>query len=56
MKILIVEDKKKPAQIVKKGLEKNAFTVDLSLDGEEGLHKLLIHTVRGAGNVRGGDR
>jgi len=38
MKILIVEDEQKLARILKKGLEENDFTVDLSFDGEEGLH------------------
>lgn len=38
MKILIVEDEKKLAEPLKKGLEENAFVVDLSFDGEEGLY------------------
>ncbi len=38
MKILIVEDEKKLAEILKKGLEENSFSVDLSFDGEEGLY------------------
>ncbi len=38
MKILIIEDEQKLARILKKGLEENDFTVDLSFDGEEGLH------------------
>ena len=38
MKILIVEDAKRLAAILKKGLEENSFTVDLCLDGEEGLY------------------
>ena len=38
MKILIIEDEKTLARVVKKGLEENDFTVDLSFDGEEGLH------------------
>ncbi len=37
MKILIVEDEKNLAEILKKGLEDNSFSVDLSFDGEEGL-------------------
>jgi len=38
MKILIIEDEKKLAQLMKKGLEENSFTVDISFDGEEGKH------------------
>lgn len=38
MKILIIEDEKRLAGIIKQGLEENAFAVDLSHDGEEGLH------------------
>lgn len=38
MKILVIEDEKKLARLVKKGLEENDFIVDLSFDGEEGLH------------------
>ncbi len=38
MKILIIEDEKRLAGIIKQGLQENAFAVDLSHDGEEGLH------------------
>jgi len=38
MKILIIEDEKRLAAVLKKGLEENAFTVDMSHDGEEGLY------------------
>jgi DNA-binding response OmpR family regulator len=38
MKVMIIEDEQKLARILKKGLEENDFTVDLSFDGEEGLH------------------
>ncbi len=38
MKILIVEDEERLAGILKQGFEENAFTVDLSYDGEEGLY------------------
>jgi DNA-binding response OmpR family regulator len=38
MKILIIEDEKGLARLIKKGLEENYFTVDLSFDGVEGLH------------------
>lgn len=37
MKILIVEDEKKIAQAVAKGLSKFGMSVDLAFDGEEGL-------------------
>lgn len=37
MRILIVEDEKKVAQFLKKGFQAEAFTVDLALDGQEGL-------------------
>ncbi len=38
MRILIIEDEKNLANILKKGLEENSFTVELSFDGEEGLY------------------
>ncbi len=38
MRILIIEDEKNLAQILKKGLEENGFTAEVSLDGEEGLY------------------
>lgn len=38
MKILIIEDEKKLAEILKKGFEEHPFVVDLSFDGEEGLY------------------
>lgn len=38
MKILIIEDEKRMAGILKKGLEENAFLVDLAHDGEEGMY------------------
>jgi DNA-binding response OmpR family regulator len=38
VKILIVEDEKNLAKILKKGLEEHSFTADLSFDGEEGLY------------------
>ena len=39
MKILVVEDERKLAGLLKKGLEENDFAVDLAFDGEEGLHR-----------------
>lgn len=38
MRILIVEDEQRLATILKKGLEENGFTAEVSLDGEEGLY------------------
>ncbi|MHB9014375.1 MAG: response regulator [Ignavibacteriaceae bacterium] len=37
MKILIVEDEKKVASFIKKGMEEEYFTADVALDGKEGL-------------------
>ncbi|MDH4127616.1 MAG: response regulator transcription factor [Spirochaetota bacterium] len=37
MRILIIEDEKNLAIVLKKGLEENSYTVDLSHDGEDGL-------------------
>lgn len=37
MKILLVEDEKGVANFIKKGLEEEQYTVDLAIDGEEGL-------------------
>ena len=36
MKILVVEDEKKVASFIKRGLEEEGFSVDLAHDGEEG--------------------
>ncbi len=38
MKLLIVEDQKKAAAYLRKGLEENGFVVDVAGDGEDGLH------------------
>lgn len=38
MKILVIEDEKKTAAYLKKGLSENGFTVDVAEDGEDGLH------------------
>ncbi|MBE7446969.1 MAG: response regulator [Planctomycetia bacterium] len=40
MRILVIEDEKKLATYIKKGLEENHFAVDVSYDGEEGLFML----------------
>ena len=37
MKVLIVEDDKKIATAVKRGLEAEGFTVDVAFDGTDGL-------------------
>ena len=44
MRILVVEDDKKIASFVKKGLEAAGFAVDHTPDGEEGLHLALTET------------
>ena len=38
MRVLIVEDEKKVAAFIKKGLEEETYAVDIATDGEEGLH------------------
>ena len=38
MKILIVEDEKKTASYLRKGLSESGFTVDVAEDGDDGLH------------------
>jgi len=39
MKILVVEDEKKVASFIKRGLEEEDFSVDVAYDGEEGVAK-----------------
>lgn len=41
MKILLVEDEKKVASFIKKGLEEEYYTVDVVYDGKEGLKRAL---------------
>jgi two-component system, OmpR family, response regulator len=36
MKLLVVEDDKKIAAVIKRGLEAEGFTVEVALDGTEG--------------------
>ena len=43
MKILIVEDEKKVASFLKKGLEQEYYSVDVTLDGKEGLKYALLN-------------
>ena len=38
MKILVVEDEKKAAAYLRKGLVENGFVVDVASDGDDGLH------------------
>lgn len=38
MRILVVEDEKNLARVLKQGLEENSFAVDISYDGEDGLY------------------
>ena len=53
MRILVVEDEKKVASFIKKGLEEEGYAVDVAVDGDEGLgmafervHDLLILDIR----------
>jgi len=53
MRILVVEDEKKVASFIKKGLEEEGYAVDLAPDGEEGLalgltrvHDLIVLDIR----------
>ncbi len=41
MRILVVEDERKVASFIKRGLEEESFEVDLAHDGEEGLNLAL---------------
>lgn len=43
MKIFLVEDDKRIAAIVKRGLDAEGFTVEVSLDGEDGLWRAIEH-------------
>jgi DNA-binding response OmpR family regulator len=43
MKILIVEDEKKVASFLKKGLEQEYYTVDVASDGKEGLSQAFAN-------------
>jgi signal transduction histidine kinase len=40
MKVLIIEDEKKLARLLKQGLEENGFTVDLAHDGADGQYQV----------------
>jgi len=41
MRILVIEDEKKVARFIKKGLGEEGYAVDLAFDGEEGLARVL---------------
>jgi signal transduction histidine kinase len=41
MRLLVVEDEKKVASFIKKGLEEEGYVVDLTHDGESGLEQAL---------------
>ena len=41
MRILVVEDEKKVASFIKKGLEEEFYSVDVAFDGKEGLRLAL---------------
>ncbi len=41
MRVLVVEDERKIAQAIKKGLEQETFAVDVCMDGDEGLRYAL---------------
>jgi len=41
MRLLVVEDEKKVASFIKKGLEEEGYAVDVALNGEEGLEMAL---------------
>ena len=42
MRILIVEDEESLAELVANRLKKEKYTVDISLDGEDGLYNALM--------------
>lgn len=43
MRVLVVEDEQKLAEGIKKGLEKNAYAVDVLGDGEQALTRISVH-------------
>lgn len=46
MGILVIEDERKLAEILRKALTQERYTVDLAFDGEEGLAKALKNTYK----------
>jgi DNA-binding response OmpR family regulator len=45
MRILIIEDEKRLADSIKKGLEQESYAADVSYDGEDGLGRLLYRSM-----------
>jgi DNA-binding response OmpR family regulator len=43
MQILVIEDEKRVAALIKKGLEEQEYTVDLAFDGTDGRRRALSH-------------
>ena len=43
MRVLVIEDEEKIANLIKRGLQANKFVVDIAADGEEGLFKADIN-------------
>ena len=43
MRILVVEDDKKVASFLEKGLREEGYSVDVAHDGEDGLVKAHVH-------------
>lgn len=41
MRLLVVEDEKKVAEFIRRGLDEEGYTVDVAVDGEEGLNLVL---------------
>lgn len=44
MKILIIEDDQKIVNFLKKGLEEESYTIDYSLNGDEGIYLATVNT------------
>ncbi len=44
MQILVIEDEKKIAAILKKGLEEDLYNIDLAFDGKEGEYKASVNS------------
>lgn len=44
MQILVIEDEKKIAAVLKKGLKEDLYNVDLAYDGEEGWYKACVNS------------
>lgn len=43
MRVLIVEDEPRMAQVIAKGLREHSYAVDIAADGEEGLYQVAIN-------------